>query len=115
MSSPHKESFPLSPINEFLVSNDLRISDNPCVSQDFCLDWNAFVRAVEQGGVVEEFPESAFVTEHGNWVLVENEQGDHAWCLSSEQGSVQTDLLANGVELFPFPMKLKVVTTLPVI
>jgi hypothetical protein len=99
MSSPHKESFALSPINEFLVSNDLRIIDNPCVSQDFCLDWNSFVQAVEQGGVVEEFPESAFVTEHGNWVLVENEQGDHAWCLSSEQGSVQTDVLANGVEL----------------
>jgi hypothetical protein len=99
MSSSDNEPLPLSPINEFLVSNSLRISDNPCVSQDFCLDWSAFVRSIEQGGVIKEYPKSAFVTEHGNWVLVENEEGDHAWCLSSDQGSVQTDVLANGVEL----------------
>jgi hypothetical protein len=98
MNSSNNEPLALSPINEFLVSNHLRITDNPCVSPDFCLDWNAFVQSVEQGGVIEEFPESAFVTEHGNWVLVENEQGDHAWCLTSD-GSVQTDVLANGVEL----------------
>ena len=98
MSSSDNETLALSPINEFLVSNDLRISDNPCVSPDFCLDWNQFVRSVEQGDVIKEFPESAFVTEHGNWVLVENEQGDHAWCLSSDQGSVQTEVLENGVE-----------------
>ena len=98
MSSSDNETLALSPINEFLVSNDLRISDNPCVSPDFCLDWNQFVRSVEQGDVIKEFPESAFVTEHGNWVLVENEQGDHAWCLSSDQGSVQTEVLENGVD-----------------
>ena len=98
MNSSNNEPLPLSPINEFLVSNHLRITDNPCVSPDFCLDWNAFVQSVEQGGVIEEFPDSAFVTEHGNWVLVENEQGDHAWCLTSD-GSVQKDVLANGVEL----------------
>ena len=99
MSSSARESFALSPINEFLVSNHLRISDNPCVSPDFCLDWNAFVQSVEQGGVIEEFPESAFVTEHGNWVLVENEVGDHAWCLTPEDPSAHALVLANGVEL----------------
>jgi hypothetical protein len=99
MISSNNEPLPLSPINEFLVSNDLRISDNPCVSQDFCLDWNAFVRSVEEGGVIKEYPKSAFVTEHGNWVMVENEEGDHAWYLTSDQGSVPTDVLANGVEL----------------
>jgi hypothetical protein len=99
MISSSEESQALSPINEFLVSNSLRISDNPCVSQDFCLDWSAFVRSVEQGGVIKEYPKSAFVTEHGNWVLMENEEGDHAWCLTSDQGPVQTDVLVNGVEL----------------
>ena len=28
-------------INRFLVENNLRISNNPCISPDFCLDWPA--------------------------------------------------------------------------
>ena len=97
MSSSNADSRSLSPINEFLVSNDLRISDNPCVSPDFCLDWESFVRSVGEGGVIKEYPKSAFATEHGDWTLVENEAGDHAWCLSSE--SPASDVLADGVEV----------------
>ena len=97
MSSSNADSRYLSPLNEFLVSNDLRISDNPCVSPDFCLDWGSFVRSVGEGGVIKEYPKSAFATEHGDWTLVENEAGDHAWCLSSE--SPASDLLADGVEV----------------
>ena len=29
----------MRPINAFLLSNNLRIAQNPCISPDFCLDW----------------------------------------------------------------------------
>ena len=28
-------------INRFLLDNNIRISYNPCISPDFCLDWPA--------------------------------------------------------------------------
>ncbi|MEY4005577.1 MAG: hypothetical protein RLZZ221_1673, partial [Verrucomicrobiota bacterium] len=31
----------MSAINRFLLENNLRITTNPCVSPDFCLDWPA--------------------------------------------------------------------------
>ena len=49
--------------------------------------------------MIKEYPKSAFSTEHGNWVLVENETGDHAWCLTSDDDLGGADILTDGVEL----------------
>jgi hypothetical protein len=27
-------------VNRFLIDNNLRIAQNPCISPDFCLDWD---------------------------------------------------------------------------
>jgi hypothetical protein len=85
----------MSPINQFLLSNNLRIAQNPCVSPDFCLDWETLLADLRAGRVTE-FPKSRFTTAAGNWILVENALGDHAWKL---QATGQSSLLANGVEL----------------
>ena len=37
-------------INKFLVSNGLRIVDNPCISPDFCLDWAALAAKLTANG-----------------------------------------------------------------
>ncbi|WP_232767361.1 hypothetical protein [Geminisphaera colitermitum] len=37
----------MSSINEFLLTNNLRIATNPCVSPDFCLDWPALRTQLE--------------------------------------------------------------------
>ncbi len=70
----------MSAINAFLLSNDLRIATNPCVSPDFCLDWPELLTDLRAGNV-REYPKSRFETRHGAWSLLENKQGDCAWKL----------------------------------
>jgi hypothetical protein len=43
----------MSSINAFLLTNNLRIATNPCVSPDFCLDWPALLADVKAGKVCE--------------------------------------------------------------
>ena len=39
----------MSAINSFLLKNNLRIAQNPCVSPDFCLDWPALQADLRAG------------------------------------------------------------------
>ncbi len=84
----------MSSINAFLLSNNLRIATNPCVSPDFCLDWPALRGELTAGKALKAYPKSRFETKAGAWTLVENAQGDCAWRLEG-----RTDALADGVAL----------------
>ena len=84
----------MSAINRFLLENNLRITTNPCVSPDFCLDWPALRAALLAGERLRTYPRSVFRTKAGAWTLVENAQGDCAWRLEG-----RTDALADGVDL----------------
>ena len=44
------QSGSMTPINEFLLQHKLRIAQNPCVSPDFCLDWEALAAKLKAGG-----------------------------------------------------------------
>jgi hypothetical protein len=86
----------MSPINQFLLSNNLRIATNPCVSPDFCLDWNGLLSDL-RAGRVKEHPKSRFSIAAGECTLVENAAGDHAWKLHA--AAPAGDTLADGVAL----------------
>ncbi|HEY1793826.1 MAG TPA: tagaturonate epimerase family protein [Opitutaceae bacterium] len=83
----------MSAINQFLLGNGLTIGKNPCVSPDFCLDWDR-VRAKLSGGLSGSFaryPKSEFKTAAGSWTLVEDKgTGDCAWNLRSASTSPST-------------------------
>jgi hypothetical protein len=68
----------VKPINRFLLENDLRIAQNPCVSPDFCLDWDGLL-ADAGAGRISEHPKSWFATAEGSWTLVENVHSDCGW------------------------------------
>jgi len=68
----------MSAINRFLLENNLRITTNPCVSPDFCLDWPALRAALVAGERLRTYPRSFFHTKAGSWTLLENAQGDCA-------------------------------------
>lgn len=85
----------MTTINRFLLDNGLRIATNPCISPDFCLDWE-FLKT-ELLTTAKVWPKSAFSTKHGEWKLAENSLGDCAWLLSSNGSLPPT--LENGVKL----------------
>ncbi|MDQ8185539.1 tagaturonate epimerase family protein [Pelagicoccus sp. SDUM812002] len=74
----------MKPINEFLLRHDLSLKDNPCVSPDFCLDWEALSAAIAAGEPLTEHSRSHFRTSQGDWLLVESSTGDHAWKLTAQ-------------------------------
>jgi hypothetical protein len=79
----------MTPINRFLLENGLTIARNPCVSPDFCLDWDALGKKVAGGASpdVTEFPKSGFATAAGRWALIEDTRsGDCAWKLEPAAG-----------------------------
>jgi hypothetical protein len=91
----------MSPINAFLLKNNLRIAQNPCVSPDFCLDWTA-LEADLLAGRVREYAKSRFVTAAGEWTLVENDAGDCAWKLHLNASPLEHGVpLAGGAMAFP--------------
>ena len=57
----------LSPINQFLVSNGLYIKENPCISPDFCLNWEELKDSIEKGDFKKHL-KSKFSSSKGNWV-----------------------------------------------
>ncbi len=85
------------PINAFLLSHDLRIATNPCISPDFCLDWPTLKDQLASGQGVRTYAKSTFTTRAGAWTLVENETGDCAWRL--EGAGARADVLEEGVNL----------------
>jgi hypothetical protein len=92
----------MSRINDWLLSNDIRIKANPCVSPDFCLDWPALKAQFEAGAAARAWPSmttyeaSRFAIAAGQVVLMEdNATGDCAWFVTGGN----KDLLADGVHL----------------
>ncbi len=70
----------VSPINRFLLEHGLRIASNPCVSPDFCLDWDSLATALADGSGIHVYEKSVFRTAAGEWRLLEHiETGDCAW------------------------------------
>jgi hypothetical protein len=84
----------MSAINRFLLENNLRIASNPCVSPDFCLDWQTLSDQLRAGKLIKVYPKSRFETAAGAWTLLESTNGDCAWRL---QG--RTDVLHDGIDL----------------
>lgn len=89
----------MSSINRFLLQNNLRISTNPCVSPDFCLDWPALSAKLVSGATVKIWPTSQFSTAAGKWTLLEDPfNGDCAWKLVPKTGT-GLKVLAEGVKI----------------
>ena len=91
--------FDYSAINAFLARDSIWIKNNPCVSPDFCLDWARFTGGLKGTAELTEYSRSTFSSEHGEWALVEDQWGDHAWRLRIS-GEIKEDLrpLSNGFE-----------------
>ncbi|MBK9989480.1 MAG: hypothetical protein IPP19_01785 [Verrucomicrobia bacterium] len=88
----------MSTINQFLLQNNLRISTNPCVSPDFCLDWPALSSKLVSGSGLKTWPKSSFETADGSWSLLEDlSTGDCAWKLEPKSGD-GLKVLADGVK-----------------
>lgn len=87
----------MSSINAFLLQHNLRISTNPCVSQDFCLDWPALRAELIASRPVKTYAKSRFETAAGAVTLLENEHGDCAWRFEGK--GAKTDILNDGVAL----------------
>ena len=86
------------PINRFLVTNGIRIAQNPCVSPDYCLDWTALA-AKAKSGALHAWPRSRFETAAGGWRLLEDlETGDCAWSLKPRLATPQNlEVMSDGV------------------
>ena len=90
----------MSSINQFLLKNNLRIAQNPCVSPDFCLDWPALLADIHTGSV-KEFPKSRFATAAGEFTLLENAAGDCAWKLHATAQPLAGGAVLAGAAVFP--------------
>ncbi|HVZ63004.1 MAG TPA: tagaturonate epimerase family protein [Lacunisphaera sp.] len=90
----------MSAINQFLLKNNLRIAQNPCVSPDFCLDWPA-LQADLKAGKVHEYAKSRFATKAGEFTLVENAAGDCAWKLHAKAAPLADGFAHGGATFFP--------------
>ena len=92
----------MSAINRFLLEHNLRISTNPCVSPDFCLDWQALSDHLRAGKLLKVYPKSRFETQAGAWTLLEAPNGDCAWRLQGQCDDLHDGVgLNDGTEVFP--------------
>jgi hypothetical protein len=90
----------MSAINDFLLQNNLRIAQNPCVSPDFCLDWPALSAKLVSGLPLQEWSKSRFASAAGAWTLIEDPAtGDCAWRLEARQPGHAVGVLAGGIAL----------------
>lgn len=86
-------------INKFLLENELRIAQNPCISPDCCLDWPSLTAKL-RAGRVKEWPKSRFETAAGAWSLVEDERtGDCAWQLLAADPEAAPHSLTDGAAI----------------
>jgi hypothetical protein len=88
----------MSKINEFLLQNELRIAQNPCVAPDFCLDWPSLRETLRRSGAVQRHALSEVQTALGSFTLAEDASGDHAWLLRGDTARAQA-ALSDGVVL----------------
>ena len=90
----------MSKINQFLLENELRIAQNPCISPDFCLDWASLRERLLAGVPLMRHARSEVQTVLGWFVLLEDEHGDHAWSFSGDLERAQArSELREGVSL----------------
>ena len=87
----------MSAINDFLIQNHIRIVDNPCISPDFCLDWDFLKSEIENGGV-KNHSKSEVRLHDASLRLVEGSLGDCAWQWTSEKNGGVSDVLESGIE-----------------
>lgn len=100
----------MSAINDFCLSNQLRIAQNPCISPDFCLDWPQLRQVLEAGAAAKAWPTlhfheaSRFAIASGQVVLVEDPQsGDHAWFVDGGNPQTLSDGVHLGGQRYAFP------------
>jgi hypothetical protein len=92
----------MSAINRFLLEHNLRIATNPCVSPDFCLDWQALSDQLRAGKLLKVYPKSRFETKDGAWTLLEGANGDCAWRLQGACEKLHDGIeLSDGTQAFP--------------
>ena len=92
----------MSAINRFLLEHNLRIATNPCVSPDFCLDWQALSDQLRAGKLLKVYPKSRFETKAGAWTLLEGTNGDCAWRLQGQCDDLHDGIdLPDGTQVFP--------------
>jgi len=92
----------MSAINRFLLENNLRIATNPCVSPDFCLDWQALGDQLRAGKLLKVYSKSRFETKAGAFTLLESANGDCAWRLQGKTDALHDGIdLADGTQAFP--------------
>ena len=92
----------MSAINRFLLEHNLRIASNPCVSPDFCLDWQALSDQLRAGKLLKVYPKSRFETKAGAWTLLEGASGDCAWRLQGQCDDLHDGIdLPDGTQAFP--------------
>lgn len=94
----------MSSINAFLLKNNLRIATNPCVSPDFCLDWERLSSKLRAAGKITAYPKSEFATAAGQITLHEDsETGDCAWILAGQNSALLEGgvILPDNVTVFP--------------
>src|SRR5215216_2295925 len=93
---------PMSAINRFLLEHNLRIAANPCVSPDFCLDWQALSDQLRAGKLIKVYSKSRFETKCGAWTLLEGAHGDCAWRLQGKCDTLHDGIdLPDGTQAFP--------------
>ncbi len=88
-------------INDFLLANGIRITSNPAISPDFCLDWPHVRERLLAGDLpdFEQYPASVFTLGETRVALIEEpETGDHAWLVREAVTGLDLD---GGAELNP--------------
>jgi hypothetical protein len=96
----------MSIINHFLVENALSLRENPCISPDFCLDFERLRHKLLSGDGVVHHEASRFTIAAGAMSLCEDASGDRAWILRSQEPNSLTTLadgVALGPDTFAFP------------
>lgn len=92
----------MSAINRFLLEHNLRIATNPCISPDFCLDWQGLSDQLRAGKLLKVYPKSRFETKAGAWTLLEGASGDCAWRLQGQSDELHDGIdLPDGTQAFP--------------
>ena len=96
----------MSKINTFLSENALNIATNPCISQDFCLNWLRLRTRLDSGAGLTHHPLSEVHSALGSFSLIEDADGDHAWLLRGDASAAEALLgtghaLSSGEHAFP--------------
>lgn len=93
----------MRPINTWLLTHNIRIAQNPCVSPDFCLDWPALSQLI-QAGKTNTWAQSTFAIKDAQVAITEDPKtGDCAWIITGKNPGRLQDaiILAPDRQAFP--------------